>query len=150
MSHLPQKEKLVDILNCSISSLLLKYLGFPLGALLNQKLFGMVVEKMIKKKKKKKKKGRLDGGSFTCLRGGRLILIESTLSSLHTYFFFLFPLPVGIARRLECLHRDFLWDGSGRESKFHLVKWKTICSPVLGGGLGVKNIMLFNKALLGK
>jgi hypothetical protein len=70
MSHLPQKEKLVDILNCSISSLLLKYLGFPLGALLNQKLFGMVVEKMIKKKKKKKKKKRWARGMKVYLGKG--------------------------------------------------------------------------------
>jgi hypothetical protein len=32
----------------------------------------------------------------------------------------------------------------------HLVNWKTICSPVLRGELGIKNFMLFNKALLGK
>jgi hypothetical protein len=36
------------------------------------------------------------------------------------------------------------------EHKFYLVKWKTICSPVSRGGLGVMNLMLFNKALFGK
>jgi hypothetical protein len=32
----------------------------------------------------------------------------------------------------------------------HLANWKTICSPVPRGGLGIKNLMLFNKTLLGK
>lgn len=70
------------------------------------------------------------------------MLIKSTLSSLPTYFLSLCPLPVGIARRLERLQRDFLWDGMGGEPKFHLVNWKTICSSFPRGGLGVKNVML--------
>jgi hypothetical protein len=45
---------------------------------------------------------------------------------------------------------SFLWDGIGGKSKLHLVNWKTIYSPVPRGGLGVKNLMLFNIALLGK
>jgi len=32
----------------------------------------------------------------------------------------------------------------------HLVNWKTICSPIARGGLGFKNLILFNKALLSK
>jgi len=32
----------------------------------------------------------------------------------------------------------------------HLVNWETICSLVPRGPLGIKNLMLFNKALLGK
>jgi hypothetical protein len=32
----------------------------------------------------------------------------------------------------------------------HLVNWKIICSPIPRGGLGIENIMLFNKALVGK
>jgi hypothetical protein len=46
---------------------------------------------------------------------------------------------------------DFLWNGIDGEPKLHLVNWKIVCSSVLrGGGLGVKNLMLFHKALLGK
>jgi hypothetical protein len=82
-------------------------------------------------------------------KGGHLTLIKSTLSSLPTYFLSLFPLLVDIARRLERLQRDFLWDGPGGESKFHMVNWRTICSPFPRAGLGVKNIM-FNKAFLSK
>lgn len=66
-------------------------------------------------------------------------------------FLLLFPLPASIARKLERLQRDFFfWYGPGGKPKFYLVNWKTICSSVSSGGLGVKNLMLFNKALLGK
>ena len=31
-----------------------------------------------------------------------------------------------------------------------MVKWDTVCSPISSGGLGIRNIRLFNEALLGK
>jgi hypothetical protein len=83
-------------------------------------------------------------------KGGRLTLINSTLSSLPTYFLSLFPIPVGVANRLEKLQRDFLWGGVGDEFKFHLVNWCMICSSKASGGLGVRNLVTFNKALMGK
>jgi len=83
-------------------------------------------------------------------RGARLTLIKSVLSSLPMYLVSLSHLPVGIARILECIQRDFIWDGVEGERKLDLVKWKFVCSLVPRGGLSVKNLMLFNKALLGK
>jgi hypothetical protein len=44
-------------------------------------------------------------------KGGRVILIKNTFFNLPTYFKSLFPLPVGIANRLEKLQWDFLWGG---------------------------------------
>jgi hypothetical protein len=38
----------------------------------------------------------------------------------------------------------------GMEHNLHLVNWKTVCFPIARGGLGVQNLTLFNKALLGK
>ena len=32
----------------------------------------------------------------------------------------------------------------------HLVGWDTVCSPLAQGGLGVKKVEVFNRALLGK
>jgi hypothetical protein len=43
---------------------------------------------------------------------------------------------------------DFLWGGIGDEFKFHLVHWsKTLKVSV---GLGVRNMIQFNRAFLGK
>jgi len=82
-------------------------------------------------------------------KGGRLTLINSTLSSLPTYLLSLFPILARVANRLEKLQRDFLWGGIGDEFKFHLVNWHTICSLKVLGGLGVKNMIQFNRALMG-
>ena len=57
---------------------------------------------------------------------------------------------MGVARHIEKLQRDFLWGGIGDEPKFHLVHWKKVCEPLQNGGLGIRNLTIFNKALLGK
>jgi hypothetical protein len=84
------------------------------------------------------------------LKGGRVTLIKSTLANLPTYYMSLFPLPVSVANRMEKLQRDFLWGGLGDEFKYHLVSWSKVCSPVSMGGLGIRNLLMFNRALLGK
>jgi hypothetical protein len=65
--------------------------------------------------------------------------MRTTLSSLPSYFLSLFHLLAGIARKLEWIQRDFLWDGFDGDHKLHQVNWKTIYSSVPRVGLGVKN-----------
>ena len=74
------------------------------------------------------------------------MLLKSTLSSLPTYFLSLFTIPTYVANKIEKLHRDFLWG----DSKYHLVGWDKVCAPIANSGLGIRKIITFNKALLGK
>jgi hypothetical protein len=37
--------------------------------------------------------------------------------------------------------------GLGEKFKYHLVSWSKVCSPISEGGLGVQNLMLFNRSL---
>ncbi|KAL6323965.1 hypothetical protein AAG906_006236 [Vitis piasezkii] len=73
-------------------------------------------------------------------KGGRITLVRSTLSNLPIYFII----------RLEKIQRDFLWGGGPLEQKPHLVRWPIVCLDKRSGGLGVKSLGAFNKALLGK
>lgn len=79
-----------------------------------------------------------------------MTLNKSTLSSIPTYYLSLFLVPVSIAKRVERLQWEFLWNGMGYEAKFHLINWHRICTPIKEGGLEVRNMIQFNKALLGK
>jgi hypothetical protein len=125
-------EDLASILGCSVASLPIKYLGLPLSAKYkDSKIWTSIIEKM---------ETRLAGWKRLYLsKGGRLKLINSTLSNLPTYFLSLFPIPMGVTNRLKKRQRDFLWGGIGDEFKLHLVNWSKICSPKVLEVLGVKH-----------
>ena len=84
------------------------------------------------------------------IQGGRLTLLKSILSSLPPYFLSLFTISIVVAARLERIQRNFLWGSSEGSFKYPLVAWDKVCSPIEMGGLGIRNVVSFNQALLGK
>lgn len=136
-------DDLAALLSCHVGSLPLQYLGMPLGA--SYKALGIwnpIIEKIER---------RLAGWQKLYLsKGGRLTLLKSTLSSMPTYFMSLFPISVSVAKQIECLQRNFLWGGMGDVHRFHLVGWDKVRSLIQFGGLGVRHLIPFNHALLGK
>ena len=70
--------------------------------------------------------------------------------SLPIYFLSLFWMPKLVCDRLEKIQRDFLWGGGSLEKKSHLVKWGTMCTEKIKGGLGLRSLSKLNKALLNK
>ena len=78
------------------------YLGMPLGAShKSPSIWNPILEKIERK---------LEGWKKLYLsKGGRLTLLKSTLSSLPTYFLYLFTISTHVANKIEKLQRDFLW-----------------------------------------
>ena len=71
-------EDLMLVLGCKTASLLMKYLGLPLGAQFKESIWNPIIEKMER---------RLAGWKRLYLsKGGKVTLIKSTLSNLPTYF----------------------------------------------------------------
>lgn len=94
VGEVPHISLQADTLGCEVASLLMKYLGLPLGATFKARgIWEGVIERVEK---------RLAGWKRLYLsKGGRLTLITSTLSYLSTYFLSLFPLPEGVAHRID-------------------------------------------------
>ena len=78
------------------------------------------------------------------------MLLKITLSSLPTYYLSLFTIPKVVGTRLESIQRNFLWGSSEGCFEYPLVAWEKVCSPIEVGSLGIRNVMSFNQALLGK
>jgi hypothetical protein len=135
-------DELAGILGCGVSSPL-KYLDLLLGAPFKAKSYWDEVVGKIERRLASWKRLYLS-------KGGRVTLIKSTLFNLPTYFLSFFPIPSSVASRIEKLHRDFLWRGTSEEFKYHLVSWSKVFPPISEGGLGIWNLRIFNKALLGK
>ena len=83
-------------------------------------------------------------------KGGRLTLIQSTLSSMPIYVMSLFCIPRQVRLRLEKIQRDFLCGGGALVQKPHLVRRKIVCSERNERGLGVRCLLAMNKTLLCK
>ena len=119
-----------EFLNCRIFSLPLTYLDIPIGANPRRdELWDPVIRKCERKLARWKQRHL----SF----GGRVTLIQSTLSSIPIYFLSFFRLPGKVADKLIRIQRSFLWGGRSEHRKIPWVKWKTVCLPKEKGGLGI-------------
>ncbi|GAV92590.1 zf-RVT domain-containing protein, partial [Cephalotus follicularis] len=74
---------------------------------------------------------------------GRLQLINSTLVNMQVFWCSAFLLPGNVIKECVRMLRTFLW-GKNKGK----VKWGDVCKPLNEGGLGVKDLRIWNKALL--
>ena len=130
-------------LGCNIGSLPTEYLGLPLGAKHKEVRVWDGVEERFRNRLAMWKRQYIS-------KGGRLILIRSVLSNMPTYLLSLFRIPKKVKIILEKIQRDFLWGGGSSERKIHLINWDSVCQSKEKGGLGIRNLTNFNRALLGK
>ena len=81
-------------------------------------------------------------------RMGRLIYTNSVVTATATFFLTAFQPDKWLIKKVDKLRKNFLWEADntsiGRKS---LVNWKQACSPKKYGGLGIKNIECFSRAL---
>jgi hypothetical protein len=61
-----------------------------------------------------------------------------------------FRLPARLIKEIEVLIRRFWWGQSGDHGKMHWVPWNTLCKSKKAGGLGLRDLGMFNEALLAK
>ncbi|KAK2418771.1 hypothetical protein QL285_040937 [Trifolium repens] len=80
---------------------------------------------------------------------GRVVLANSVISSLPSYYMQINWLPQGMCDDLDKTVRRFIWKGTG-DTGMHLVGWNKITQPRRFGGLGVRIARLQNVSLLGK
>ncbi|KAM7481515.1 hypothetical protein LguiB_006098 [Lonicera macranthoides] len=130
-------------IGCSMGCWPMSYLGLPLGDNpMKASFWNTVVENIGK---------RLKGWYKGCiLRGGKLTLIHSVLNSIPIYFLSIFKIPATVAKNIEKLMRNFLWESMDKGKGEHLVAWKIVSKSKEMGGLGIGNLVKRNEALLGK
>ncbi|KAL4298226.1 hypothetical protein GQ457_12G014210 [Hibiscus cannabinus] len=81
---------------------------------------------------------------------GREVLIKSIAEALPQYVMSCYLLPCSLVEEMSRSIRRFWWSGKGSARGWPLVAWDDICLPKAAGGLGFKDLHLFNIALLGK
>lgn len=110
-----------------------------------------------------KKRSDLDAGREHCeahvvildmpkaIHGGWfVILLKSFPYAFSDYFLFFPKASSNIVSQLEFIFKKFLWRGDERSRRVNWVRWDTVCRDPEEDGLLIKNLKVFNLALLGK
>ncbi len=124
----PTIQGLATIFGCPVTSFPFTYLGLPLSPLPLRKAEVLpLIEKIDK---------RLAGWKGSLLsRAGRLVLLNSVLSSIPTFFCSALRLPVWAVKAIDKIRCGFFWKGSRLVNGFHcLENWGRLCRPKASGG----------------
>ncbi|XP_074292086.1 uncharacterized protein LOC141618927 [Silene latifolia] len=120
-----------------------RYLGVPIQAgKLNKKECNILTEKMVNRIRSL--------GAKKLSYAGRIVLINSVLNTLYSYWAGIFPIPKAVVKRIEAICRNFLWDRSSNYHRVPLVSWDTVTLPKEGGDLGIKRAENWNVAIVAK
>ncbi|XP_058784431.1 uncharacterized protein LOC131659235 [Vicia villosa] len=130
-------------LSCKREESSFHFLGIPIGCNpRKESSWNPIVDKM---------KCRLEGWTNRFLNlGGRITLLKSVLSSLAIFTMSFYKIPSRVVKMFTSIQNKFLWGGVEEKRNIHWVKWSDVNIPFEEGGLGVKNIKLFNFAFLCK
>ncbi|XP_058776197.1 uncharacterized protein LOC131650508 [Vicia villosa] len=121
-----------------------KFLGLPVGANHRRKeTWEPVLSKL---------ESRLSSWQGRHLSlGGKVTLINSVLNNIPIFWLSFFKTPKVVWEEITRIQRSFLW-GKPKDDKRRMawVSWDKVCLSKEDGGLGVKNVELFNLALISK
>lgn len=139
--HDQQGQQLANYMGCKLGQLLMTYLGLRYQQKkLSKNDYLPLIQKF---------STRLTGWAPKQLSmAGRLVLINSVLSSIPVYYMSCFKLPIWVIEEIDKTRRNFLWHGVSAQKKINLANWDLVCTPKQLGGLGVMDLKVFNNTLL--
>lgn len=81
---------------------------------------------------------------------GRSRLINCIIFGMFSYWASIFLLPTEVTTKLTQLCRNYLWGASEEYKRPPFISWSNSCQPRTHGGLGIKDMGCWNKALTAK
>ncbi|KAK5786023.1 hypothetical protein PVK06_040648 [Gossypium arboreum] len=81
---------------------------------------------------------------------GKEVFIKAALQSIPTYAMLIFLAPKGVIDDIQAMLSRTWWSGKDKGRFWTMIPCKTLCKPKGMGGLGIRDVKLFNLALLGR
>jgi hypothetical protein len=88
------------------------------------------------------------GNLLSC--AGREVLIKANAQAVPTYPMGCFRLPAPICKKMKTYISNYWWGSSIDSHKIHWLKWDRLTDSKKNGGVGFRDMPMFNQAMLGK
>lgn len=82
--------------------------------------------------------------------GAKDVLIKSVIQAIATYSMSVFKFSEGLCEDLMKLTRDFWWGDENDRRRMHWMSWDKVTRRKGQGGMGFRDLHLFNQALLAR
>lgn len=137
------KTQAASVLDFSFKSLPVRYLGIPLTS----KQYTVAdCEYLVDKMTSRIRSWYAKKLSYTA----RLQLVNSILMSISNYWSQTVIIPKKVLVQINAVCRSYLWHIEADCNSPGNVNWDQVCRPKKEGGLGVRNLQLWNLAAVGK
>jgi hypothetical protein len=83
-------------------------------------------------------------------RSGKETLIKAVIQAIPTYIMSCFHIPVSTCDALQKAMVDYWWGIEEGRKKMHWRSWEWLSTPKSFGGMGFRDLNLFNQAMLGR
>jgi hypothetical protein len=83
-------------------------------------------------------------------QAGKEILLKAVVQAIPTYSMSIFLLPKDLCKDINKVMQKFWWGQKEEEKKIHWMKWEKMGLSKAQGGMGFRDLICFNKALLAK
>jgi hypothetical protein len=83
-------------------------------------------------------------------QAGREILLKAVVQAIPTYCMSVFKLPKALCSEINSMMAKIFWGHKDRDNRIHWKSWTKLCFSKSQGGMGFRDLSVFNKALLAK
>ena len=140
---IPSQEAIRAILHVEKQGFEERYLGLPTpDGRMHRGKFDNLQSRLCKR--------LLEWGDSLLAQSGREIFIKAVAQAIPTYLMGVFKLPLSLCDDLTKLVRDYWWGAEKGKKRAHWVSWTKLNRSKNQGGLGFRDMRLFNQALLAR
>lgn len=136
------KDLATEAMGIPLGELLFTYLGVPICSKRPSSAdFRLLIDKLTR---------RVQSWTAKHLSyAGRLEITRVVLYGIYNFWAKVFLLPKKVFTEINSILRSYLWGGNDSNRKAPIA-WATVCRPKNEGGLGLKEVLSWNKANMGQ